>query len=414
MNLDIPTFPLPLPFRALNMIAARLPQGAERLHPDAVLEAVERSTGDARLLPARVTEALAVLCRSCVNDANLHPWGRLRVFSLLKDAMEQRALLERAFLDRPALASQALVPPLVVTGLFRSGTTFLHRMLAEAEGARSVTLADFLQPFARPGQVLSPRREVQLKFALFHKSSSPELDAMHYMRPDLAEECVVGMRLDLRSLMLWRSAPIMSYHEWLVAQDLTETYAMHRRLLQHFQAAAPGVRLALKAPMHLLGLGALLAVFPEALVVHTHRDPLECVPSDHKLAFGFHGGVTAGVDPAWMIETNTRGLVAMAEHSVAVRETPAGQRVHDVNYRDLVRDPLGTVRAIYQRFALPFSTEAEERVRTFVRDNPQYKHGPNPYTIEQFGQTAAELARRFARYRQRFLFDAPAPAPQPS
>lgn len=401
-----PSFTLPLPVRALNAIAPAFAGGGQRLRPERLLASVEGVVGDTGLLPSRVTDALEVLCRAYADEANLHFWGEIRMGSMIRDALVQRVLLDRTFRERPQLAETPLVPPLFVTGLYRSGTTFLHRMLVAAGGSRPVTMGELLTPFPVPGQRLSVARENALKFRMLQWTSSPDLDAMHYTRPGLAEECVVALRMDLRSMLLWRSAPIPSYHRWLFQENLGDTYRMYRRLLQHLQAATPDARLTLKAPMHLIDLGSLVSVFPEAMVVHTHRDPVDLVPSDHKLAFAFHDGVTRGVDRTRIVETNTQGLAEMAERSVDAHDGPFGGRLCDVSYPELVRDPVGTVRAIYGFFGLPFTADVEARTEAFVATNPRNKHGANRYTPEAFGQTRVEIERRFRRYRERFV---PAP-----
>jgi len=234
------------------------------------------------------------------------------------------------------------------------------------------------------------------------RTSPPDLDAMHYTRADLPEECVLGMRLDFRSLVFWRSAPLFGYHKWLLEQDLTGTYRVYRNLLQFFQQAAPGKRLTLKAPMHLLDPGSLLKVFPEALIVQTHREPNECVPSDQKLTFGFQAGVTEGVDPARVIDATTQGQLALANRSVAVRQQVPPSQIFDISYRQLVAEPTATVHAIYTHFGLPMDAAVEASLAAYIEENRQYKHGRNRYTLAQYGLNAAELQEQFASYRAYF------------
>ena len=76
----------------------------------------------------------------------------------------------------------------------------------------------------------------------------------------------------------------------------------------------------------------------------------------------------------------------------------------DVYYDRLVADPVGTVRGIYERFGLDWSGAFEDRLRAYVRENPKGRHGPHRYASAEFGQTDAEIAERFAAYRERFGF----------
>ncbi len=146
-------------------------------------------------------------------------------------------------------------------------------------------------------------------------------------------------------------------------------------------------------------LPSLFAAAPDAMVVRTHRDPLETLPSYHKLTLNMHAVLCGRLDVPAVVEANTRWQVALTE--AAVRPVPAG-RVLDVDYRRLVADPVGTARDIHAHFGLAWDDRLAERLGRFAQTNGQRKYGENPYAIDEFGQSEAALRERFAPYREAF------------
>src|SRR5262249_53382056 len=136
-----------------------------------------------------------VLCRSLRDEANLHWFGRLNVYNLLVTGLSSLLRVEQQFATDPTLAHEPLIPPLIVTGIPRSGTTFLHRLLAAEPQAASISLSRHIFPL--PHTPVNYRWcEVQAKFLPWWTASRQYgLDAMHYVRPHLPDECNFGMRL---------------------------------------------------------------------------------------------------------------------------------------------------------------------------------------------------------------------------
>ncbi len=385
-------------------MARPLQSSAVLFRPERFLEKVQRRTGAAGLLPTSVTDALEVLCRSLVEDANLSFFGQRNLEDLILTGLDTRARMEQAFAAEPQLEQLPLRPPLIVCGLPRSGTTFLHRLLGAAGDARALPMWETIFPLAPEG--LDTRRiEVGLKARIFKWANASKMDPVRLIRSELPDECIYLMRMDLRTSLFWVGCPSFSYLDWMLEQDFVGTYRVYRRLLGLLQRAAPrsNQRLTLKNPGHTLCLPALLEAIPSAMVVRTHRDPLQTVPSYHKLVAVSQASTTHGVDLDEVVASNTKYLLAMAQRSVELDRERTRDRVFDVDYRDLVADPVGTVNAIYTHFGLPFGPGLRSRLHAFVAQNRQHGSGSNPYSIEQFGQTREELSESFAAYRQKFI-----------
>jgi hypothetical protein len=195
---------------------------------------------------------------------------------------------------------------------------------------------------------------------------------------------------------------IPAYGSWLQRQDMRPVYEFHRRFLQHLQYGRPARRFVLKAPVHMLCLEVLFATYPDALVVQTHRDPLEILPSAASLTTVLRSVFSDFVDPAAIGNDMTKFWEdALCKFHVA-RQALSSNAFSDVEYLDLVRNPLGVVRGLYNWFGRDLSRDVELRMRAFLSAHPNVKHGNHSYTLAGFGMNSAKLRERFSSYRTRF------------
>jgi hypothetical protein len=198
---------------------------------------------------------------------------------------------------------------------------------------------------------------------------------------------------------------ISGYAKWLDGLGLENklrVYESYRQQLQLLQRGRPSRRWVLKSPIHATGLEALLQVFPDAGVVQTHRDLAEVVPSTCSLFATFRGMYSDNVDLSRLGTHLIQNLVHRSL-GVALRVRAAHPgRVCDVVYRDLVRDPTGTVRRIYERFGLPMSADLATNLQDWLAANPQDKHGRHRYSLEQFGLDRAAIDQLFPGYPESF------------
>ena len=196
--------------------------------------------------PAYVKKTLNVLCDSLQSEANLHWFGAKNTITLLTTGLAALLRIEKVFADNPDLHQTSLRQPVFVVGIPRSGTTFLHRLLSAAPDAAGIQLHRHMMPVAHR-RFDFRRLDTHVKFLPWRLACKTyDLDAIHYIRPDLPDECNFGMRLGGRSMIYWATSHTPSYLRWLVAQDLRETYELYRKCLILHQLANPGQRLVMK------------------------------------------------------------------------------------------------------------------------------------------------------------------------
>jgi hypothetical protein len=232
----------------------------------------------------------------------------------------------------------------------------------------------------------------------------PGFQAMHPMGARLPQECVAITAHEFASLIFHTTWRVPGYQRWLETADLRPVYAAHRRWLQYLQWRAPARRWVLKSPGHLWALDALLAVYPDACIVQTHRDPLQVVASLVSLVTKLRGLASDAADPVEIGADWSARLVAGLRLASEARERAAGgaARFLDVRFDEFVGRELEQVCRIYAHFELELTDEAEARMRRFLAENPRDKHGRHRYALGFGGLEAGPLRAAFADYQRRY------------
>jgi len=369
---------------------------ADDLHASA-----SRITGLAGFGPDDYTDGLAVLLESYARDADLTPAGEKAARALLRGALMARLLSEAGWQAHPGYAGVAVERPVFVTGLPRTGTTALHRLLVAdpAHQGLELWLAEAPQPRPpRPAWADDPVFQYIQAACARHHVEHPGFMGVHYVAADQVEECWQLLRQSMRSVSFECLAHLPGYSAWLRDQDWTGAYQRHRRNLQLIGLNDAGRRWVLKNPSHLFALDALLEVYPDALVIQTHRAPPVAIASVCSLA--------AQVSDGWsetfrgpVIGRDQLALWASGlERFTAERARHDPARFYDVGYEEFVADPFGIVEGAYGYFGLPLSGAAADAMRSLVGADAAGR-GPWPahrYTLADFGLSGAEVDERFA------------------
>jgi Sulfotransferase family len=350
-------------------------------------------------------EGLRVVLDSYATEARLTAVGNKVTRAFLRGALAARLVSEAGWKQHPEHADVAIERPLFVTGLPRSGTTALHRLLAADPGHQGLELWLTEVPQPRP-----PRHtwESDPVFAGIqegyrrHQAEDPELVGMHYTAAEQVEECWRLLRQSMASVSFESLAHIPAYSRWLAGHDWGPAYRRHRSNLQLIGLPDAGRRWVLKNPSHLFALDALLAAYPDALVVQTHRQPRTAVAS----ACSLSAHASAGWSEVFAGEVVGRDQLALLGRGVdrfaaeRARRDPA--QFVDVYYDDLVADPVGTVERVYAAFGLSFSGPARAAVRRLAGQGRSAGGGTAPpahrYSLAEFGLTGEQVDARFADY----------------
>lgn len=381
---------------------------ASPLRVDDLLARAKRKTKLDTLDDPALLDRLAILVEALEREAALTPVGRLMTREHLVSVLVTRLRAHAWKQAHPEIFARPLPRLVFITGLARSGTTHLQRMLAELPGARPLLTWEAIEPIPAPSWQRpdagreDPRVGRARQAAGVLRSLSPDLFVVHPMDALVPEEEVMVMEHSLLSWVPETTYHVPSYASWVEAQDQTPAYRWLETALQHLQWQRPGEFWILKAPHHLGWLDALFAVFPDARVIHSHRDPAQTVPSFCSLVAHGWGIMSDRVDPLVLGRMWADKLARMTDRALAVRAARADAGIVDVDYRELVRDPLGVVERVCGSLDLPFDANIRATLEAHLTSHRQHAHGIHRYAASDFGLSEAGLHQRFAAYMQRF------------
>lgn len=389
--------------RALNEVGD--PRWIALDETSVVTEALQR-VGKVDFGDESFREPMRVFLAALEREAKLHYVGRTLARADVVEWLANRLRIVDLCKRVPAILRSAVEAPIFITGLPRTGTSILHELLAQDPALRAPLAWEVKQPVPPPGasergddaRIAAAERAVRLWCDVV-----PEYDAMHELGARLPVECIALMAPSFRSDELAGRHVVPSYAAWLARADLRPAYAWHKRTLQVLQWRDARARWVLKAPSHMGALDALFAVYPDARVVQTHRDPLTVMASVASILFATAWVRSDAVDPqavlGWFTGETCMQLLANA---MRVRDAGREGQFADVLYADLVRDPIATVARLYVRLGLTLSAEAEARMRAHLASKPQGKHGAHRYDFENTGFDRAQERARFAAYQRRY------------
>src|SRR5437667_8286596 len=394
-----------LPVRLFNGFGALLEKARIRSTPIIATDLIgtaKRRCGLDDFGEGELFEALSRLLDSCRDEARLNLIGKIALKVDVLQALCARLKMERDRQLHPNISRQEIRKPLFIVGLPRSGTSVLHRLLAADPEHRAPLMWEVRSP-SPPNRVREKRRIQQAaQSSNFFNWIVPTFRYVHAIGPEVPQECVSLMTPTFLSDQFDAMYYVPSYRTWFFRQDLRPAYEYHRRFLQHLQFRRAGRRWILKAPTHMFAMPALLSVYPDALFVQTHRTPVDSMASVSSLVTILRSAFSDAVDPLTVGREAINYWSDSMEKFLDERDRLANDRICDLEYNQIRRDPIAAVRRIYDQFGWSLSREAEQRMRVLVASNAQRESANHRYHLEQFGSSAEEVLSAFASYCQRF------------
>lgn len=372
-----------------------------RLEPENV---VARATRSGRATAGEFAdgwaEGLAQYLASAREDGRLNTLGVRMAIESAATKLTAGARMAAYLAAHPERATATLTPPIVIVGGWRTGTTFLYRLLATDPRLRAPLPAELGEP-CRIAGLTGPEREARIDASaaahdLLHLLN-PQLRAVHDSGPRLPEECVLAMGTDLRNWGFTATQRLDGYARWLAEQNLESSYRLYRHVLQVLDAR-DGRRFLLKAPAHLAELPHLVSAFPGAVIVHLHRDIVETISSGASLFAVFRSTYSDDVDPIDVGRFQSEQTELWLRRTVEYRRTAASSSATflDLDYRALVADPSATATEVYRAAGMEPPADFDRLLREYDAANPRHAHGAHNYSAADFGLEPQALRERFA------------------
>ncbi len=372
-------------------------------------------------------EALDVLVDCATNESRLNPAGEFSFELQLTAYLKNRLGVLGWARQHPELLREPVASPVFITGHGRTGTTLLSYLLDQDSGTRSLMGWEAASPLPPPQTKTfshDPRIAAAAEMQKLADESRPEVKTIHREAPDGPTECVTLLAQACRSMLFETQWNLPGYGQWYLSRPQLDGYGYHKVALQLLQSQAPG-RWMLKSPHHAVATDDILATYPDARFVITHRDPAVSLASVLNLITTFTGWSSdhdwsGYIRGRWLyvwqemverIETTRHGHGAGGDggrdrtnHSHQVGRANRADRANhadrffDVLYSDLMDDPMRCVSEIYEWLGWELADEARQTMSEWMTDNPQGKHGRHSYHLSDFGFSFSEIDDLFADY----------------
>ena len=351
-------------------------------------------------------EGLTVLVQTVESAPGVSDGGRDYVYGQFVDALWNRLRVVDYLKHHPEVAAERIERPLVVLGLPRTGTSLASYLLDQDPNRRSLLTweAENSVPPASPETLRTDPRCLKKKAeldALAEGLRAANIPMVHWDEADGPTECMFVQNQDFKAYLWEAFMPTSAYADWLLDADMTSTYGYERSVLQMLQSRAPGVW-SLKMPSHAVHIETLLSTFPDVRIVWAHRDPFKATASFLRLNYLSRAVLGAQIDVTDVVSNVLRQLQAHVARPLRARQRIGDDRFFDLHYADLMRDPIGVMRSLYEWAGDELTPSTEDAMLTWLQRNPQDRFGVQPYSLDGSGVTITDLEPVFDQYISTF------------
>jgi hypothetical protein len=376
-----------------------------QIEPDWLMATAVEQTGLDDFGDDGFMERLDVFCRALREEANLGVVGKVTQGGQLMQFLKNRLLIEDLIKRHPEINDVEITAPIIICGLPRTGTTHLHNLMSADPELRYLPYWEALEPvLAESERDADPDpRLARTELALwFTNGCLPYFKRMHEMTLHHAHEEIQLLAVDLSSMLLETTAPCAMWRDYYMAHDQTPVYAYMKRILKVLQWSRGPERWVLKSPQHMEQFGPLLATFPDATFVVTHRDPVSVTASATTMLAYTTRMTTDEPDPQAIAAYWSERLEGMLRATVRDRDLlPASQTI-DVHFDEFMADDIAMVERIYALAGQPMSDASRQAMNDFMTANPRGRHGGVIYDLAELGIDADERRKALDFYVERF------------
>lgn len=388
----------PFLIQAYNRIFPLKPLNAQQL-----LLSAQKSIGFSDFGDTNFENRLEFLCKTINEEANLHPFGVFITQERLKGILKNRLRAVKLLQQESKILASEIKPPIIIVGLQRTGTTFLQRLLAADSNNRALRSWEALNPvpFGNKNDVAQRIKQAKISQKALHYIS-PTFFSIHPVEYDSPEEDVLLNDMTLLSAVAEATMHVPTYSRWVAAQDHNLAYDWMKKMLQILQAETTPKTWVLKTPQHLEYLDVVAQQFPQAVIIHTHRHPKECIPSFCSMVYHSRKIFSKEVDALEVAEHWVNKNVYMLQQAIKTRQNYPNLQVIDVAYQDLVKAPITTAKKIYEQIGRPWSDALEVDFNNALLQNKKDKYGQHHYNKADFGLTDQSIEDTFDFYVKQY------------
>lgn len=379
-----------------------------RLDRDTLLEAARSRAGLADFGDSWFLEPMARYLEAANREARLTPAGVAGQSEVIIKGLVSRLRMVEDIRRHPEILDETVDVAGIILGLPRTGSTIFHRLLAAAPGMTAIRWyeAQNFAPFPgeKPGEPVA-RREYAQQMIDGWLQAAPELASIHPLDPDAPDEEILILGQMFVSTMIEGMSFVPSFARWLDDYDQSRGHEDLKTILKYLQWQDPsrrGRKWILKSPSNLPYTELAAKAFPDALLIMTHRDPLEIVPSYVSMEATLYK-LGATLDDAQVGAFWSARLVEWMRRFEGARARIGEERFVDIDYRAVGREPLQQARAVLDRMGIPTGPEVDAALDEFMAGNKREQRPLHAYSLERFQLDADAIAEAFADYRARYI-----------
>ena len=371
------------------------------LSAEALMKAAQKKTGLQNFGDEHLKEALTNLVFSINKEAKMHPFGLFITKQRILNILKNRLLVEFYFDKFPEIKEIDIKQPLIITGLQRTGTTRLHRLLAAHKQVRTLSSWEALNPAP---WFNDPKNLKRIRFAKTAEKAlrfmSPDFFAIHPVEAEAPEEDVLLNDMSFVSAVPEATMWVPSYAKWVEEQNHLMPYSYLKKVLQILSWQNPKERWVLKTPQHLEYMEAIFQVFPDAKIIHTTRDPIKVVASFSSMLFHSYRVFSDQVDAEKVAKFWLNKDAFMVKKAMPVLQDET--RVLTVAYKDMMLNMEGEMKQMCKFLALDFNETFERNLQALNKQNKQHKYGVHRYDLSDFNLSEEQVNEAFKEYRIQF------------
>jgi hypothetical protein len=376
----------------------------EALMARAVAETGLDDFGDDAAFVSRVDAVLAALR----DEANLSAFGNVTTSVQHVQLLKNRLLVQDLLTRHPEIRDIEIERPIIIAGLPRTGTTHLHNLLAADPALRSLpyweslepVLADVEQPAAGESD---PRRARTDAGLLFLDAAAPHFKRMHEMTVDHVHEEIQLLAMDYSSMLFETTSAMPSLRDDYLARDQTQHYEYMKTVLKVLTWLRGGERWVLKSPQHIEQFGPLMAAFPDATVLVTHREPVAVTVSMSTMIAYTARMHLDPVDPIRLGTYWADRIERMLSACARDREIVPADQSMDIIFDDFMADDIATIERIYQLADQDLDDHARTAIADYRRTHQRDRYGRVVYEPAALGIDPDERRAALRPYTDRFL-----------
>lgn len=336
--------------------------------------------------------------------AMLTPLGEAVFNATIRQALANRLRVTNWHATQLQVPAHESDVGIIIVGLPRTGTTVLSHLLGIDPANRSLRSWEANESVPPPTTATywtDPRYQRAMTTPRALDQLNPSFRAIHHDSPEEPVECAVALAQHFASVSYSTMFNIASYDRWLVSADLSRAYQYHRQVLGVLDSQCPGPW-QLKSPAHGYGMEAVAAIYPKALFVQPHRDPVRSIASACSLTAALSGTFTDHDFRPYIAEHWPELMATILDRVVDYRDRHGDDRFIDLAYHEIVNDPIACVRRIYGRLGRELAPNVETVMQEHLATATPHRYGRHDYSLAEFGLSREPLENRLAGYLDRF------------